>query len=113
MAKKPLTKTQNVWYKDVHKHEMEGFDWDEGNIKKNWEKHKVSRTECEEIFSKSPIILKDPTHSLSEKRFYALGKTKKERRLTIVFTIRKNKTRVISARGMSKSERKLYEKENS
>ena len=92
---------------------MEGFDWDKGNIKKNWDQHKVNQKECEEIFLKNPTILKDPTHSLSEKRFYALGKTNSQRKLTVVFTIRKNKTRVISARDMSRPERKLYEKESS
>ena len=28
----------------------EGFDWDEGNIGKNWEKHRVTDWECEEVF---------------------------------------------------------------
>ena len=27
-----------------------GFDWDKANILKNWEKHRVSHIECEEIF---------------------------------------------------------------
>ena len=36
---------------------VEGFEWDEGNIKKNWEKHRVSHIECEEIFFNSPIIV--------------------------------------------------------
>ena len=27
-----------------------GFDWDEGNLLKNWEKHGVTAAECEEVF---------------------------------------------------------------
>lgn len=36
----------------------EDFEWDEGNIKKNWEKHRVSHIECEEIFFNRPIMVK-------------------------------------------------------
>ena len=48
----------------------------------------------------------------SEIRFAALGKTYGSRLLTVVFTLRARKIRVISARPMSRSERKLYEEEN-
>jgi len=33
-----------------------GFEWDEGNKDKNWIKHKVSNSECEEIFFNQPLI---------------------------------------------------------
>jgi len=36
----------------------EGFEWDEGNLNKNWEKHRVSHIECEEIFFNAPVIFK-------------------------------------------------------
>ena len=54
----------------------------------------------------------DIQHSEKEQRTLALGKTFDKRLLSIVFTIRRNKIRVISARDMSKKERKIYE-ENS
>jgi uncharacterized DUF497 family protein len=45
-----------------------------------------------------------------EKRFLSLGVTNNGRFLTIIFTIRKKKLiRVISARDMSRKERKAYE----
>jgi len=53
--------------------------------------------------------LKDTSHSNKEKRYILLGKTKKERLLFLVFTIRKKKIRIISARDLNKNERKLYE----
>ena len=31
-----------------------GFDWDEGNKQKNWEKHQVDFRECEEVFFNQP-----------------------------------------------------------
>jgi len=88
----------------------EGFLWDEGNLEKNWIKHKVTRLECEEIFFKLPLVISDDIkHSINEKRFYALGKSKSERLLFLSFTIRNNLIRVISARDMNRKERKIYE----
>jgi len=42
----------------------------------------------------------------------ASGKNYGSRFLTVVFTVRANRIGVISARPMSRSERKVYEKEN-
>jgi len=90
--------------------ECTGFEWDEGNKDKNWLKHKVSNSECEEIFFNQPLIVHfDKNHSKSETRFYALGHTDLTRKLFIVFTLRNRKIRVISARDMSRKERKIYE----
>jgi len=87
------------------------FIWDKGNIDKNWEKHKITNRECEEIFyDKGKKILKDVLHSEKENRFILLGKTKKDRLLYLVFTMRNKKIRVISARDINKKEVHLYEK---
>jgi hypothetical protein len=89
---------------------LTGFEWDEGNLTKNWEKHQVSALECEQVFFNRPLIaLPDERHSESEPRFYALGQTDSGRRLFIVFTARSDLLRVISARDMSRKERKIYE----
>lgn len=89
---------------------LAGFEWDEGNLTKSWEKHQVSALECEQVFFKRPLIaLPDERHSESEPRFYALGQTDTGRRLFIVFTARNGLIRVISARDMSRKERKIYE----
>jgi hypothetical protein len=88
----------------------EGFEWDEGNITKNWEKHRVSHIECEEIFFNRPIVVKkDEQHSMTEGRYFVLGKTDAGRLLFLVFTIRGNKIRIISARDLNRKERKIYE----
>ncbi len=89
--------------------QIEGFEWDKGNINKNWEKHRVSHTECEEVFFNEPLVVGiDEKHSEEEHRLYLLGRTDKGRLLFIVFTTRKEKIRVISARDMNKKERKAY-----
>lgn len=88
------------------------FDWDKGNIDKNWIKHKVHFKEAEEIFFNKPLrTFKDKRHSQKEDRFVALGETNKRRKLYIVFTFRNRKARIISARNQSKKERRLYAKE--
>ena len=87
-----------------------GFDWDANNIDKNWERHRVSVSECEQVFFQRPMfIAPDPEHSQVEPRYAALGQTASGRRLTIVFTIRGTAIRVISARDMSRRERRKYE----
>ncbi len=88
-----------------------GFQWDEGNINKNFYKHNVENWECEQIFFNEPlIILDDPKHSLEEKRWAAFGKTDAGKLLTVVFTKRGSLIRVISARTMKRKERNFYEK---
>jgi len=90
--------------------EWEGFDWDEGNLLKNWEKHRVSASECEQVFFNRPLVAGlDKERSKIEDRFHALGVTDSGRRLFVVFTVRKNKIRVISARDMNRRERKVYD----
>ncbi len=87
-----------------------GFDWDDGNRDKNWEKHQVSNRECEEVFFNIPLLLQpDPAHSQAETRYYLLGQTNAGQRLFVSFTIRGENIRVISARDMSKRERTYYE----
>ena len=91
---------------------LEGFDWDEANLAKNWEKHRVTPWECERAFFNMPLVVADDlTHSTVEPRYYVLGQTDAERRLFIVFTVRKRRIRVISARDMSPKERRAYHEE--
>lgn len=88
-----------------------GFDWDDGNARKN-EKHGVCQAEAEEVFFNQPLLLlEDARHGGRELRFHALGKTHEGRRLHITFTLRRNDTliRVISARDMHRKERSAYE----
>lgn len=87
----------------------EGFEWDEGNSEKNRIRHQVFRGECEQVFFNEPIMVSaDIKHSQEESRWYVLGKTDVDRLLFIVFTIRKNKIRIISARDMNKREKQIF-----
>lgn len=89
---------------------LDGFEWNEGNLE-HIDKHFVLSKECEEVFLIKPIIIsKDLLHSKTEKRYRVLGKTFLERKLYVVFTIRKNLLRVISARDQNKKEKEMYKK---
>lgn len=90
---------------------VSGFDWDDGNARKN-DKHGVSMAESEQVFFNEPLLLiADTKHSYGESRFHALGKTDDGRMLHITFTLRQadKKIRVISARDMHRKERAIYE----
>ena len=86
-----------------------GFQWDKGNIEKNWLKHGVNPSECEQIFFNLPLVThNDFKHSEGEDRYYSLGRTDTDRFLFVVFTVRKNLIRIISARDMNRRERQIY-----
>jgi uncharacterized DUF497 family protein len=91
-----------------------GFDWDEGNSGKNWEKHGVTDVECEEVFFNRHLVVRfDSSHSTeTERRWRALGQTDDGRYLLVAFTLRNRLIRVISARNMTRKERAVYENQD-
>ena len=87
---------------------LEGFQWDEGNSAKNWLRHEVQQAEAEQALLNTPLVVNVTSkHGATEPRFIALGQTDAGRLLTVVFTVRGTRIRVISARAMSKPERKI------
>jgi uncharacterized protein len=91
-----------------------GFQWDDGNSHKNWERHRVSRAECEEIFFNDPVVAApDVIHSENEPRYYVLGQTARGRRLFVACTIRARLIRIISVRSMSRRERRTCDQATS
>jgi uncharacterized DUF497 family protein len=87
-----------------------GFDWDDGNFEKNWERHRVPFWEAEEVFFNEPLVVSpDRRHSVAELRYLALGQADSGRRLFISFTVRGSLIRIISARDMSRKEEQIYE----
>ncbi len=92
--------------------EISEFEWDTGNEQKNWITHHVSAEEAEEpFFAEERLILEDIRHSTRrEARYILIGKSKQGRLLFIVYTIRKEKIRIISSRDADKKEVLLYEK---
>jgi uncharacterized protein len=86
------------------------FDWDEEKDKSNFVKHQVSFDEATSVFD-DPLFLTfaDPAHSLQEQRFIIMGESAKGRLLVVAYTDRAGRTRLISARPITRKERKAYE----
>jgi uncharacterized protein len=88
---------------------LEGFEWDAGNSDKNWRSHQVRQSEAEQVLLSRPVVFTvDLRHSRTEARFFALGRSDSGRHLAVVFTTRGKLVRVISARPMSRAERRAY-----
>ena len=89
--------------------DFEGFDWSGGNAEKNWNRHGVTPLEAEQVFFNTPLLWGDDAeHSGMEDRFYALGQSNDGRALFVAFTLRGRRLRVVSARDMSRKERRAY-----
>lgn len=92
--------------------DIEGFEWDKWNKEKSWLKHNIIYKEAEEVFEDDfSNTSEDLKHSQIEKRYQILGVSKINNKLSIIFTIRGLKIRIISARLMNKKERIKYENE--
>lgn len=90
------------------------FEWDDDNRYKNLIKHGVTEEEAESVFlDKQLVVAWSLQVNYLEKRLIAIGKSRLNRNLLIVFTIRSNQIRVISARRTRKKEMQLYEKKTS
>ena len=72
--------------------------------------------EIDTLFGGTVVILPDEAHSVTERRFKAVGKTEEGRQVFIVFTLRADEDafyiRPISARYMHRREIESYEEEN-
>jgi len=87
------------------------FEWDSGNKNKIRLRHNINPAETEQTFKNQHIIKFDANHSHIEQRYQLIGMNDSWTILFVVFTIRNNKIRVISARMASRKERQHYVKE--
>lgn len=84
------------------------FEWDDKKDEENRLKHNVSFRLAQYAFSDSKrIIAEDLEHSREEKRFFCFGRVR-EGILTVRFTFRKNRIRIIGA-GYWRKGRVIYE----
>lgn len=88
------------------------FEWDPQKAAKNLRKHKVSFAEAATVFSDSlSATVPDPDHSDEEDRYIIVGKSMRFRLLIVAFAERDDRIRIISARELTRAERKAYEQE--
>jgi uncharacterized protein len=86
------------------------FDWDENKAASNLLKHGVSFEEAKTVFD-DPLYVDfyDPAHSEEEDRYLIVGESSQRRLLIASYTERGNLIRLISAREVTRTERKFYE----
>ncbi|MFN0106401.1 MAG: BrnT family toxin [Bryobacteraceae bacterium] len=86
------------------------FEWDPVKAKNNLRKHGVSFEEAESVFyDLLAATVPDPDHSWDESRHLIVGLSAKNRLLIVSFADRIDNCRIISARELTKSERRGHE----
>jgi uncharacterized DUF497 family protein len=81
------------------------FEWDEAKRETNWHIHEVDFEDVKEIF-RSPHVVA-PSFGYGENRWTAVGLLD-DVEITVVFTMREERCRVISARRARYYERNAY-----
>ncbi|MBI4797064.1 MAG: BrnT family toxin [Deltaproteobacteria bacterium] len=86
------------------------FEWDPDKAAVNEKKHGVTFHEAATVFG-DPLAMTfdDPDHSVNEQRYLTLGLSRLDRQLIVFHTDRGDRTRIISARLMTRQEVKIYE----
>ena len=86
------------------------FEWDPKKAETNKRKHGVTFQEGTTVFG-DPLAITyvDPDHSGDEERHITFGLSTQNRLLVVSHADCENKTRIISARLMTRKERKIYE----
>lgn len=86
------------------------FEWNPDKAALNFEKHRVSFQEAATVFNDQlSITFPDPDHSIGESRYIIIGVSQFGRLLVIAHTDRGEKVRIISARQVTRQERRFYE----
>jgi uncharacterized protein len=86
------------------------FEWDARKADENIKKHGVMFEEASTIFCDPlSITVRDASHSDSEDRFVTIGVSEQHRLLVVAHTDRGNTIRLVSARKVTRRERRDYE----
>ena len=86
------------------------FEWDSAKAAGNLGKHAVSFDEGATVFlDQLAVSGPDPDHSFEESRYITFGISSLGHLLAVSHTYRQGAIRLISARRVTRAERKLYE----
>lgn len=91
---------------------IKGIIWFDEIIEKLRKKHNVQQNEVREVFSNKPYFrFVEKGHRFGENVYAVMGQANSGRYLTIFFVYKKDgRALILSARDMTKSERRRYEK---
>ena len=88
------------------------FEWNPRKAEINLRKHGVSFPEAGTVFGDDlAVTVPDPDHSDDEARFITIGWSNRRRLLMVSHIDRGDRNRIISARELTRAERKAYEEE--
>jgi len=82
------------------------FEWDAGN-RKHIGRHAITPEEAEEAVTFEPLEA-DVQQYETEQRVLCFGRTKTGRMLTVLYTERRGKIRVITAYEMTRTQQRVY-----
>jgi uncharacterized DUF497 family protein len=86
------------------------FEWAPAKAAANLRKHKVSFNEAVTVFADFlSITAHDPDHSGEETRYITIGRSNHKRLIMVAHAERRGTIRIISARKLTRSERRTYE----
>jgi uncharacterized DUF497 family protein len=85
------------------------FEWDANKASGNLQKHGVTFEEAAEVFFDPFFQMGDASVDSDEQRDFIIGYSLSQQILLVVFTERSDRTRIISARPATRTERKVYE----
>ena len=86
------------------------FEWDPGKAAENLRKHQVSFTEAATVLGDFlGTTAADPDHSGEEHRYITIGSSDRNRLLMVAHAERRGRIRIISARKLTRNERRVYE----
>jgi len=85
------------------------FEWDDAKARANVRKHEISFAEAMSCFyDPQQVAFYDPDHSKDEERELLVGHSNKGRLLIVIYTVRADTIRIISARRATRQEAKVY-----
>jgi uncharacterized DUF497 family protein len=86
------------------------FEWDPDKAGRNQHKHRTTFEEAATVFADAlAVTVLDPDHSVSEERYITVGLSQHHRLLMVAHTERGGRIRIISARGLTATEKRDYE----
>jgi uncharacterized DUF497 family protein len=90
----------------------EEFEWDDGKSAANARKHGVTFEEARDVF-RDPLAIEllDDREAYGEDRFVLIGMTR-SRVLVVVYVLREQRNRIISARRAEPNERRAYHEQD-
>jgi hypothetical protein len=83
------------------------YEWDSAKAKSNQEEHGVDFADAAQVFE-NPYLDREDTDAVGDQVFVALGMDNLGRLLVVVYTYRKDRIRLISARKATRKEGKEY-----